>query len=975
MRREGRAYLGRHRFPNDITEFELLRAFTFSDRERRDIRRAFRVRYRLAAALQLGFLRLTGTALGSVAYVPTVVLHHLGRQFRGPTPDLATLRALYRRRPTRFEHRRWAIEYLGLCKLDARGETGLDEELRQRTHGTLARSRLEQCAREWLHGRRYLIPGPRRIKARVRRVVQTIEADDHREVRRSTSADQLQRAFATLLAPRAGGALSALEWLRRPPKRRSLRTIREVHEKYRWLEPLVIACRVAGIPRERALVYARRFRRRRAADLSALGTSRRELEALCFMTVTLSTLTDDLLRLIEIRVTAIWRWAYGVAADEVTPNRVRRRGEVLTQIRSLVDDPAVSDAAFRHQVRTLVRPATETDVPTRAADVRDVLCRNARRIRPLIELLLSLNLSAERGHPARACLEWLRGVYADGGQRLWPDPPVEWYPRRWRALVQGNDGPLALRAFEAATLGLVRRALRNGTLWSVHGEEFSDPARHLMPEPTWVRSATGYRFRKGLPANPVAYTDQVQAALHAALAGLEEAVERNAVYIGRRDLYFPREPAERLPDGLDLAQTRLFRKVGRVQLPVLLLELDSRVRFSWILLGREPKHPEELLGVYGALLAAGTDLESRGIATMVRGVRESTVRRYMCLFEAEPALRAANDALVHFTRSHAIVKYWGSGYEASSDLLSLDASKTLWNARVDPKRRTFGIGTYTTVLDQWGIRYDQPLPLLQRQAGAAIEGVVRQRVSPISRLAVDTHGYTDIAQGLAKLLGFDVCPRLHDMREQWLHVPKGWPETPRLEPVLRRDIDLDVIHAEYDALLRLAASIDEGYGSATYLLERLGAAARGSRLHRAGTQLGQLWRTVYLCDYSAQSVFRRQINRLLVRGESVHQLQRAIHYGPIRAHRGRRRDELATISGALTLLTNAVIAYNTWKLDEHLQARRATGNPLPSDEILAHIAPIAFGHINFTGIYRFPLERYVDRLVPSTPTARKAVGE
>ena len=137
MRREGRAYLGRHRFPNDITEFELLRAFTFSDRERRDIRRAFRVRYRLAAALQLGFLRLTGTALGSVAYVHTVVLHHLGRQFRGPTPDLATLRALYRRRPTRFEHRRWAIEYLGLCKLDARGETGLDEELRQRTHGTL----------------------------------------------------------------------------------------------------------------------------------------------------------------------------------------------------------------------------------------------------------------------------------------------------------------------------------------------------------------------------------------------------------------------------------------------------------------------------------------------------------------------------------------------------------------------------------------------------------------------------------------------------------------------------------------------------------------------------------------------------------------------------------------------------------------------------------------------------------------------
>ena len=47
--------------------------------------------------------------------------------------------------------------------------------------------------------------------------------------------------------------------------------------------------------------------------------------------------------------------------------------------------------------------------------------------------------------------------------------------------------------------------------------------------------------------------------------------------------------------------------------------------------------------------------------------------------------------------------------------MSLDASKQIWNARVDPKRRTHGIGTHTTVLDQWGILYDQPLPLLQRK--------------------------------------------------------------------------------------------------------------------------------------------------------------------------------------------------------------------------------------------------------------------
>jgi hypothetical protein len=61
------------------------------------------------------------------------------------------------------------------------------------------------------------------------------------------------------------------------------------------------------------------------------------------------------------------------------------------------------------------------------------------------------------------------------------------------------------------------------------------------------------------------------------------------------------------------------------------------------------------------------------------------------------------------------------------------------------------------------------------------------------------------------------------------------------------------------------------------------------------------------------------------------------------------------ISGALTLITNAVIAYNTWKLHQVLERCREAGQGVPSDEILAHIAPIAFRHINFQGIYRFPL--------------------
>src|SRR5580704_2759386 len=836
--------------------------------------------------------------------------------------------------------------------------------IRERTHATMARPRLEQSAREWLYRHRYLIPRQRRVARLVRDVTAEAIRQDHAALVQGLGAEALLKCLHRLLERRENSTMTHLERLRRPPGRRSLKTMRALQEKYRWLEAVLAKRRGLPIPRERQRVYARRFRRRRTDHIVRLPGARQELEAICFATVALATLADDLLRLVEMRIAAIWTWAHRIAAAELTPARVRTRGEILAELRTLVADASLDDAAYRSRSAALLLPATTHTVFSRAADVREVLTRNSRRIRPVLELLLKLDLQGDREHLVRRSLEWIKYYYDDRVGWVFGDPPLEW-TGRWRALIEGKDLPRGLRAYEAATLWGVRRALRNGSLWSPYGDEFSDPARNRMPLPIWQQQAPSYRLCKDLPSSPQLYTDKVRAALRAALVGLEDAVADKSVWIARRDVFFQRDPAEVTPEGLDLAQSRLYRQVGRVQFPTVLLELDARVHFSWQLLGREPKDTQELLAVYAALLAAGTDLASRGISTMIRSVRESTVRRYMRLLEAEPALRAANEAVVKFARGHPIVNQWGTGYAASSDLMSLDASKHLYSARVDPKRRVHGVGIYQTVLDQWGIPYDQPLPLLHRQAGAAIEGVLRQRVCPIRQLAVDTHGFTFVGHGLCKVLGFDLCPREHDMRRQWLHVPRGWPEMPLLEKALRRDVDLELIHAEYDNIIHLAASIEDGYTSATYALERLGAAARGSRTHAALTHLGQLWHTVHLCDYAAQPPFRRTVNRLLVREESVHQLERAIHYGPIRADRGRRRDELVLISGALTLLTNIVIAYNTWKLNEVLDRRRAAGRSIPYDSVLQHIAPIAFSHINFRGIYRFPIEHYLDRLLPS----------
>ena len=91
---------------------------------------------------------------------------------------------------------------------------------------------------------------------------------------------------------------------------------------------------------------------------------------------------------------------------------------------------------------------------------------------------------------------------------------------------------------------------------------------------------------------------------------------------------------------------------------------------------------------------------------MIPGLTPEAITEAMRLLEEEGPMREANELVVQFLHRHAVVKTWGEGTRASADAMSLDASRHLWNARVDPRRRTYAMGIYAHVLDQWGIIYD-----------------------------------------------------------------------------------------------------------------------------------------------------------------------------------------------------------------------------------------------------------------------------
>ena len=433
------------------------------------------------------------------------------------------------------------------------------------------------------------------------------------------------------------------------------------------------------------------------------------------------------------------------------------------------------------------------------------------------------------------------------------------------------------------------------------------------------------------------------------------------------------EAEEEDPEVVKLREA-LNHRVGEAQLPELILAVDAQVRFSWIMLGREPRSADELLMVYAGILAHGTALSAAECARMIPQLSASSIRQAMHWATDERRLGEACAAVLEFMHRHPIAETWGRDDLASSDMMSMETSKRVWQARVDPRRQTPSVGIYTHVRDRWGIFYAQPIVLNERQAGAAIEGVVRQERIETAQLAVDTHGYTDFGMMLARLLGFDLCPRLKELKQRRLYVPRGTDIPEAIRPICIAKADPRLIESHWDRLVHLTASVHTGHTSAVAALARFGSASRGDPIYEAGVQLGRLLRTVFLADYFVNDAFRRELLRVLNRGEAVNALKRAIYTGRVASHQAKRDDEMQAVADALSLLTNIVMAWNTAQMQAVIDRWNHRRREQIPRKLIGRIAPTRIEGINLRGVFRFPIERFAGQILPSLAAARPAAG-
>jgi TnpA family transposase len=219
----------------------------------------------------------------------------------------------------------------------------------------------------------------------------------------------------------------------------------------------------------------------------------------------------------------------------------------------------------------------------------------------------------------------------------------------------------------------------------------------------------------------------------------------------------------------------------------------------------------------------------------------------------------------------------------------------------------------------------------------------------------DGGGVSDHVFALAHLLGFRFAPRIPNLAERRLYGFGPASNWPALAPFIAGRPDERLITVHWDDVMRLAASVRTGTVSASLMLKRLGAYPKQNGLALALREIGRIERTLYTLDWLEKPPLRRQATAELNKGESRNALARAVCF-----HRlGRLRDRTAELqqhrASGLTLVTAAIVLWNTVYLGRALNALRRRGEVVP-DALLAHIAPLGWQHINLTGDYLWDVD-------------------
>jgi TnpA family transposase len=307
--------------------------------------------------------------------------------------------------------------------------------------------------------------------------------------------------------------------------------------------------------------------------------------------------------------------------------------------------------------------------------------------------------------------------------------------------------------------------------------------------------------------------------------------------------------------------------------------------------------------------------------------------------------------------------YWGEGTTSSSDGQYFKAGGLgQVTGQVNLKYgQEPGVQFYTHISDQYAPFHTTVINATVRDATHVLDGLLYHESDlRIEEHYTDTAGFTDHVFALMHVLGFRFAPRIRDLADRRFYIPGDAKPYPALAGLIAGSVNVKVIRAHWDELLRLAASIQQGTVTASLMLRKLGSYPRQNGLAVALRELGRIERTLFMLDWLQHVDLRRRVQVGLNKGEAKNALARAVFLNRLGELRDRRFEHQRYRASGLNVVVAAIILWNTVYLERAIQALRNSGQVI-DEMLLPHLAPLGWEHINLTGDYVWRQNRLVEQ--------------
>ena len=951
--------------PQEPSNEELAFNWTLSKEDKTQILKRRGDDNRRRYAVQLCVLRQYGRFLDDYDSVATKIIGYLSRQLEiEPVLQMtASSREL-----TETEYRNDICQYLGYSDFDESAELQLGEWVLSLISDDYFIENLQPKAEEFLSNRKIVLPHPRQME----QIINSVYAQAEKYLL-STISDGLSEGnkdtIDRMLDTDKGSVKSIFFKFSEYPPEPKAKKIARYFKLYQELERVDIQKELfANVSPKLVKELAKAVQSQDAYRLKRYNDNKKYALAACYLFCAKQIMLDNLL-LMHIRfIGTVERESKN--AYEIRHRHLRK--EMKKSVQTLEafaklylslegGDPVdlIKDQIDHDQIRKAVECCQEYRQLEETGKI-DILQGKYPNFKRYFPLFLTLNFQAEEG--AQFLLDAInitRCYHSGAIKKLPKNAAIDFVPKNWRKVLFTDTNEVNPRTWEMSLGFAIRDALKSGDLYIPESVHYISFWNMIYDEKKWLTDREKIYVEQGFPEDSKGIVvDLSQRQRHLAETAINGIASNRFIKAKNDGVRFAKDDPEPEPVEVKMLRQMIEASLPKIRIEYLLLEVDALCGFSKELkpldgfTGFDAKLPERL----AALVAHGTNLGIHAMAESTSDISIDILQDISRTCLRVDSLKAANTILVDYQKNLEASGVYGQGTRSSSDGQRFGVNKGSLITSMYP--RYFGycdkaVTIYTHVSDQYSVFNTQVISCGENEALYVIDGLLDNQASlDIEQHHTDTGGYTDHIFALCFLLGFSYMPRLKNLHKRRLYKVDKTDSFGPLEPLFKGTINLDLIMEQWDTMIRMAASLKNRIAPARVITQRLSSSSPADRLSKALTELGRLLKTIYILDYIQDDTIRRQVQKQLNLGEHRHSVAKYIFF----ANRGEFRtgdlDEIMNKASCLSILSNAVLVWNTVHIAMIVKKMRESGHYV-DDKNLSRISPMMHKHIFVNGTYDF----------------------